>query len=245
MLLLEELNTEFGNIRITRSKQTGFCTYYQGSCCHSQADTEGVSTCAYIHAMYSAIKQSGAHHILMVGCAGGSLATMLHRSGCDVTVVDINPHAFDLAKRYFHMPEGIECVVGDGWSYILENAHRYDAIALDAFQSDATIPESFTNGIFFYRVGQMLQDQGILVMNVLTDNDLDLQADQIALHMEGAGMPAILFDQPGRIDRNTIVVGGNKSLCIPSGQEPEWIRQELGRFMRRNPYKNTTKHIKS
>jgi protein-L-isoaspartate O-methyltransferase len=68
----------------------------------------------YVHVMYSIIKQSNAENVLMICGASGMLATMLYRSGCHVTAVDINPHAFTLAKKYFQMPDEVECVVGDG-----------------------------------------------------------------------------------------------------------------------------------
>ncbi len=45
MDLLEDLETEFGNIRIVRYKRDGSHAYYQGCCSHSEANKEGVSTC--------------------------------------------------------------------------------------------------------------------------------------------------------------------------------------------------------
>ena len=114
MILLEELDTKFGNIKIMRSKRDGSVLYHQEECFHSLANTEGVSICAYVHVMYNIIRQSGAQNILMIGCAGGTLATMLHRIGCNVTVVDINSASFKLARKYFQMPKEIECILGDG-----------------------------------------------------------------------------------------------------------------------------------
>lgn len=149
MVLLEELDTDFGNIKIMRSKRDGTCSYYQETCFHSQINAEGESTCGYVHVMYSVIRQSQARRVLMIGCAGGTLATMLHRLGCNVTAVDVNPHSFTLAKKYFRMPEEIECVVDDGWSYLRNTRSRYDAIAIDAFNSDGAIPEHFTTDAFF------------------------------------------------------------------------------------------------
>src|SRR5271155_278014 len=124
MDLLEDLETEFGNIRIVRYKHDGSHAYYQGFCSHSEANKEGVSTCTYVHTMFGIIRQLDAQRVLMIGCAGGSLATMLHRAGCEVTAVDINPHAFTLAKRYFQMPEEVRCVVGDGRSYMNRTSER-------------------------------------------------------------------------------------------------------------------------
>ena len=38
----------------------------------------------------------------MIGCGGGSLATMLDKTGVRVTIVDINPTAFFTAQRLLH-----------------------------------------------------------------------------------------------------------------------------------------------
>lgn len=37
--------------------------------------------------------------ILMVGCAGGTLVTILTRVGHAVTIVDIEPKSFDIARQ--------------------------------------------------------------------------------------------------------------------------------------------------
>ncbi len=240
MIVLEELDTEFGTIKITRSKRDGTCTYYQGSSFHSQANQEGVSTCAYVHVMYSIIRQSGARNVLLIGGAGGTLATMLHRLGCTVTVVDHNPHAFTLARKYFHMPAGIECVVGDGWSYLMETKNRYDAIAIDAFSSDETIPRQFITDDFFGVVKKVLGKCGVVAMNVLVAHDVDMLADYIASNMEKAGLPATLFDWPGRMNRNIIVAGGAvEHMQIASHNKPKFVRDEVRGVVRRTPHRRT------
>lgn len=238
MLLLEELDTEFGNIKIMRSRSDGTCSYYQEECFHSQINAEGVSTCGYVHVMYSITKQSLAQRVLMIGGAGGTLATMLHRSGCQVTVVDINPHAFTLAKKYFQMPEDIECVVGDGWSYLHETKQRYDAIAIDAFDSDGTVPTPFTTKDFFRAAKMVLKPFGVVVMNAMIAHDLDMLADRVALNMESVGLSAVLFDRPGRQDRNIIIAGGVVDhVRIASYRKPVWVRHELRGIIRRTPKK--------
>jgi spermidine synthase len=239
MMILEEVETEFGNIKILCSKSDGTCTYFQDKCSHSQINAEGVSTCAYVHVMYSIIRQAKAQNVLMIGCAGGSLATMLHRLGCTVTVLDINSYAFTLARRYFQMPEAVECVAEDGWSYLLRTEKHYDAIALDVFSSKGKIPREFTNGKFFQVVRNVLSPDGLVVMNVLTAHDLDMQAERIARNMKLAGLPAAIYDWPGKRDRNTIVSGGMPDhVRIPSGGEPGWILPELRGITCRKTMKN-------
>lgn len=242
MLLMEDLDTEFGNIKIMRSKSDGTCTYYQEACFHSQANAEGVSTCGYVHVMYSIIKQSGARKVLMIGGAGGTLATMLHRLGCQVTVVDINPHAFILAKKYFQMPEEIECIVEDGQDYLLRTGKRFGAIAIDAFNTDATVPEQFITEDFFQIAGEVLTHGGVVVMNAMIAHDLDMLADRIALNMEYAGLPAILFDWQGRNDRNVIIAGGAvEQMQIRAYKKPSFVRREVQGIIRRSPKKHVLK----
>lgn len=239
MLLLEDLDTEFGNIKIMRSRSDGTCTYYQDACFHSQANAEGVSTCGYVHVMYSIIKQSEARKVLMIGGAGGTLATMLHRLGCQVTVVDINPHTFTLAKKYFQMPEEIECVVEDGRNYLLKTGKRFDAIAIDAFNTDATVPEQFTSEEFFQVARKVLRPSGVVAMNVMIAHDFDLLADRIALNMEAADLPAILFDWQGRNDRNIIIAGGAvEQMQIRAYKKPSFVRREVQGIIRRSPKKH-------
>lgn len=238
MILLEELDTEFGQIRIIESKHDGSRTYYQDTCFHSQSTAEGVSTCAYVHVMFSLIKQADAKKILLIGCAAGTLATMLHRIGCKVTVVDINPHAFDIAKKHFQMPEDIECVVDDGWPYLLRTGKRFDAIAIDAFSSDGTVPEQFTTDEFFEVAKEVLKPFGMMVMNVMVEHDFDPLADHIALNMQKANLPISLFDWPGQTNRNTVIAAGNVSHAHISPQKkPKFVREEVRGIVKRMPKK--------
>lgn len=240
MILLEEVDTEFGHIKIIKTKYDGRCSYYQDTCFHSQITPEGISTSAYVHVMYSIIRQAEARKVLMIGCAGGTLATMLHRAGCKVTVVDINPHAFTFAKKYFQLPEDVECIVEDGWSYLLKTGKRYDAIAIDAFDGDGTVPEKFTTEDFFIALKEVLSPFGVVTMNVMVKHDMDMFADRIALAMEAAKLPVILFDWLGLTDHNTIIAGGItvKNMLVVPYKKPPFVRSEMEGILRRRPRKS-------
>ena len=101
-----------------QDNRTGSVSYWQEEYHQSASDARGVSTADYIHAMYSFLRQARARDVLMIGCGGGTLATMLHRSGVKVTVVDLHKLSFEIARRYFHMPEEIVCRVADGIAYL-------------------------------------------------------------------------------------------------------------------------------
>ena len=167
MILLEELKHFItGNIRIIKSS-SGIITYYQNGYSQSEANAEGISTCAYVHVLSGIITQSGARRVLIIGCAGGTLATMLHRRGHIVTVVDINPHAFTLAQRYFHMPDAIRCITGDGYTYLQNSPHYYDAIIVDVSPAaTARFLRPSRSPVSFCTAHHVLAQNGILLMNV-------------------------------------------------------------------------------
>ncbi|MBY0406641.1 MAG: hypothetical protein K2Q01_03035, partial [Rickettsiales bacterium] len=221
MIILESVDTPFGHIKIMQSNKDGTTTYYQGECFQSQVNTEGVSTCAYIHVMKEVMLSAKPKSVLLIGGAGGSLATLLHRAGCDVTMVDVNDYAFTLAKRYFQLPVGVECIASDGFAYLQGSDKKFDAIAVDAFNGRGVIPPQMRKKDFFRLLKEAVGENGVAVMNVMTSHDLDMEPDRIAERMNAAGLPVVLYDWPGYKDRNTLVTGSHlPHLTFPLGTEP-------------------------
>src|SRR6185312_13913665 len=135
-------------IAIEQNNASGTLSYWQGRDHQSEADRDGISLAAYVHALYGFLRQAGAAKVLMIGAGGGTLATMLHRAGVGVTMVDINPAAFVIARSYFHLPSQVACHVADGARFLEQRRERYDAIVLDAFDDDK-IPKTFWKPGFF------------------------------------------------------------------------------------------------
>ena len=134
MITVAERKSRFGAITILKRRETGSLLYVQGDSFQSEADENGISLVGYIHAIFGLVQQADAKRVLMIGCGGGTLATMLARIGCTLTVVDIDPHAFLLARRYFRFPENIACRVADGCQYLLSEQGSFDAVVVDAFR---------------------------------------------------------------------------------------------------------------
>ena len=72
---------------IEQDNATGAVSYWQAADNQSLADRNGVSLADYIHALYGFLRQIGAKDVLMIGGGGGTLATMLSRSGVAVTML--------------------------------------------------------------------------------------------------------------------------------------------------------------
>jgi cyclopropane fatty-acyl-phospholipid synthase-like methyltransferase len=193
---------------VIQDSRTGKVSYWQKEYHQSAADGRGVSSADYIHAMYFFLMQAQSKDVLMIGCGGGTLATMLHRSGVTVTVVDLHELSFDIARKYFHLPDGVACHVADGVDYLKKHRQRHDAIVLDAF-GEGGMPPVFMQPAFFKLAKSRLQSRGALfLMNVIVDDDNDATPDNLVRVMRREWSKVRLLDTDGWIDRNAVIAAG-------------------------------------
>lgn len=195
-------------LAIEQNNATGGMSYWEGGDNQSVADRNGVSLAEYIHAMFGLLRQANARDVLMIGCGGGTLATMLHRAGVRVTLVDISAQSFAVARRYFHLPDEIERHVADGRALLRASRKRYDAIVLDAYSGSA-MPRQFLSPAFFALAKRHMKSRGaIFLINLLVVDDNDRRPDTIVRKMRQTWRHARLLDADGWEDRNAVAVAG-------------------------------------
>lgn len=193
---------------IARDLRTGHVSYWQKEYHQSAADRHGISTADYIHAMYFFLMQAQAKDVLMIGCGGGTLASMLHRSGVDVTVVDLHRLSFDIARKYFHMPGAIPGHVADGVAWLKQSRRRFDAIVLDAFGEEGMPPVFMRPAFFRLAKSRMVKRGGLFLMNVIVDDDEDRTPDNLVRAMRRNWPRVRLLDTDGWVDRNAVIAAG-------------------------------------
>jgi len=193
---------------IVQDNRTGKVSYWQKEYHQSAADGRGTSTADYIHAMYFFLRQVKAKDVLMIGCGGGTLATMLHRNGVKVTVVDLHKLSFDIARDYFHMPREIPCHVADGIAYLKKHRTRHDALVLDAF-GEGGMPAKFMRPEFFKLAKSRLKPRNSLfLMNVIVADDDDATPDNLVRTLRRLWSRVRLLDTDGWVDRNAVIAAG-------------------------------------
>lgn len=185
----------------------GKVSYWQGEYHQSAADKRGVSSADYIHAMYFFLMQHQAKTVLMIGCGGGTLATMLHYTGVRTTVIDLHKLSFDIARKYFHMPDAVESHVADGITWMKGHRARYDAIVLDAF-GEGGMPAPFMQQSFFKLAKSRLKQGGLFLMNVIVDDDDDRRPDEMCRALKKEFPKVRLLDTDGWTDRNAVIAAG-------------------------------------
>jgi len=204
----KESKSRFGPpIVIEQEMRTGAVSYWQGDYYQSRADKNGVSLLNYIHALFGLIRQKKSKTVLMIGSAGGSLATMLTRAGCDVVAVDLNPQSFVLARRHFFLPDEVKCRVADGLHFLRHTRRKFDAIVVDAFRGGRVASE-LLNAAFFSQAKKRLRKGGAVFANIHLKNDADTSADRVAVQMRAAFSNVRILDRPGKRFRNAIIMAG-------------------------------------
>jgi spermidine synthase len=227
-------------IVIQQDNATGCVSYWEGETQHSAADRNGVSLADYVHVIYGLLLQAKTRSVLMIGGAGGTLATMLARAGLKVTMVDIDPASFDRARQYFHLPESVVCHTADGAKFLRRDAQRYGAIVLDAY-AGGRLPPQFEKPAFFRDVRAHLKPGGVLMVNLLADDDDDLGPDRIAALMRAEWRNVRILDNPAYIDRNVVAMAGavqklrKPQLVMKPAQDAKKVAAEMKTFAFRKP----------
>ncbi len=241
---------------ILRDPKNGRVSYWQKEYHQSAADRHGVSTADYIHAMHYFLMQAQSKTVLMIGCGGGTLATMLARSGVAVTVVDLHRLSFDIARKYFQMPTAIPAHVGDGIAWLKKNPRRFDAIVLDAFGENGMPPVFMQPAFFRLAKSRLARRGGLFLMNVIVADDDDATPDDLVRMMRRQWRPTSglqtvrLLDTDGWVDRNAVIAAGavarlkKPKVLMPPAPGGAKLAHELDildwRPIRRRPHPSTS-----
>lgn len=191
------------SVRVVESKSDGSRLYFDGPALYTHVDAQGGNLLTYISAMGRVL--AGAPTVLLLGTAGGALATQLSRAGAAVTAVDDWLTAFELARRWFHLPDNVECVHADALALLRETDRRWAAVAIDVFHG-VEIPDEFLTTDVGQLLTKVVQPGGLIVWNV-ADSPGSWPARWIvrALRLQGL--------QPSMISVLDVDVGNTLVVC--------------------------------
>jgi len=246
MIPIAHHQTRHGEVVVLMSRST--VAYWQDERHQSEADHAGISLAAYIHAIHHFLRQAESRDVLMIGCGGGTLATMLSADGVKATIVEINPRSFAISRRYFHLPDDVECHVGDGRAFLRASRRRYDAIVLDAYDGNRLPAAMRTPSFFKLARSRLHAKHGVLFVNVVMKNDRDRHLVSVAVQMRKAFSEVRLLDAEGTIDRNAVAMAGAvgnltpPTMTIRPRSGVRLLRQEIKAMAFRAP-KQKTKRV--
>ena len=187
MQLLARFAGPNGEIAVIEDRATGARHYREGGVSQSCVLPGGEAGVEYVRLMAALL--AGGTSTLLLGCGGGSLATMLHRGGSAVTILDVNPVSFELARTFFWMPNGIECIVGDMRPFMRKQNRRFDAIGIDVGGPDFSY-EAVLDPATIAHVCRALRAGGRIAVNISCETPDDPMPGRIAARFKSQGLDA-------------------------------------------------------
>jgi spermidine synthase len=151
------------HVRVIERKYDSSRFYYDGGTLYTHVDAGGRNLLQYINGMDEAL--GPAQDVLLLGTAGGALATQLSRRGVAVTAVDDWATAFEIARRWFHLPDDVHCVHADALAFLRSTPDRWSAIAIDVFHG-LEIPPAVLIDEIGALLRRALKPGGAMVWNV-------------------------------------------------------------------------------
>jgi len=204
MRVLARFTGPNGEISVVEERSTGGRRYYEGGVEQSYVLAGGEAGVAYICLMSALLDNGG--NVLLLGCAGGALAGMLHRRGRSVAVVDANPISFELARTFFWMPDGIECITCDMCEFVRTETRTFSAIGIDVGGpcfSYETVLEPATVA----SVRRRLRDRGRIAINISCEAPDDPVPGRIADTLEAEGLDVWMFkENEGANEINVVIL---------------------------------------
>ncbi len=180
----------FGPIRILERKSDGARLYCLRDSVQTMVQPDGVSVFGYVHAAKLLLK--AARTVLLIGGGGGSLATMLARQGCDVTVIDVDPAAEELARTYFDLDERVHWLTTEPFSFIEACNTFYDAAVVDACNADGLVAP-FNDADVLIEVLRRVCPDGSLVLNLVHEDGAPPWGRALASKIAARGLNITLY----------------------------------------------------
>ncbi|MEQ1812264.1 MAG: hypothetical protein ABL889_20210 [Terricaulis sp.] len=180
----------FGPVRILERKSDGARLYCVKGSVQTMVQADGVSVFGYVHA--TKLLLASARTILMIGGAGGSLATMLARQGANVTVVELDPVAEDLARTYFGLDERVRWLTADPFSFLETCDSTYDAVIVDACNANGLVAP-FDDANVLVGVLRRACPDGSLVLNLVSEDGPPLWGGELAKQIAALGLNVTLY----------------------------------------------------
>ena len=203
MQYLAILDGPRGEIVVLEELSTGARCYFEDGVFQSHASPHGISLFAYVHLMARVLRR--ADNVLVIGCAAGSLATMLYHLGKRVTLVDDNPLSFDIAHEYFGLPRRVTRIVADFREFLIDRQARFDGIGVDIGARGMEFEEEFD--IHTCRaIRSCLTPGGRIAVNIVVHHDIDMIPDSIVANLAAQDRTGWIYDRPWEIERNTVLV---------------------------------------
>jgi len=229
MRVLARFDGPNGKISVVEEKGTGARHYEEAGVSQSCVLAGGEAGVDYIRLMAALL--AGSNNALLLGCGGGALASMLHRRGARVTVVDVNPISFELARTFFWMPSAISCVTADMRPFMRAETRTFDAIGVDVGGPCFSYEEVLDTASVGH-VKRVLRPGGRIAINISCEAPDDPVPARVADKFKQLGLDVWVFmeDVPTPQELNAVILASarkEKSAALAPVGGKGWVLARL------------------
>ncbi|MBW7844583.1 MAG: fused MFS/spermidine synthase [Bacteroidia bacterium] len=120
------------------------------------------------------IKQRNPKSILLLGLGGGSVPTIIYEEcklNPSIVAIEHDSTMLSIANEIFNINrfKNLQTIIDDAFDFTLNNTQTFDLIIVDVFQ-DNMVPKKFISEAFCNRIITLLNSNGIIVFNVITES---------------------------------------------------------------------------
>ncbi len=146
--------------------------------------------------------------VLMLGTAGGALATQISRRGGQITAVDDWDGAFAIARQWFGLPAEVECIHADAMAFLKSTARQLRTPWRSMSFRGLEIPIAMLNEDIAALLASVLAPGGMIVWNV-ADEPLAWTTQRIAKALRRGGLdPRMVAVLDGDVGNTLVVCDG-------------------------------------
>lgn len=204
------------SFRVIEKTSDGSRLYYEGGVLYTHVDRAGDNVLNYASAIAAELGEPAS--LLLLGTAGGALATHFSRRGSRVTAVDNWQVAFDIARRWFHLPASVECVKADAIEFLRSTSEQWDAIAVDVYQG-VEIPDSLLASDIGSLLARAVRPGGVIVWNV-ADGPKSRSVRWIWAALHRSGLNPIMVSVLNADVGNALIVC--RDVALAHDRSPVW-----------------------
>jgi len=160
----------------------------------------------YVIFMESIVKHlPSVDQVLHIGLGGGHFSKLLVNMGKEVTAVELDSRIYQIAKKYFSLPNSVKVAVNDGRFYLNKNKEKYDLLILNAFQS-VILPWNLFTKESFQKCYDSVKEDGYMIVEIggYLDGNEDKILASVLQTIESVGWKTIVIKTKSGTDGDYI-----------------------------------------
>jgi spermidine synthase len=217
--LVYEKESFYGLIEIIKDENLGYILDINRSALWSIFNPEKILTGTlfdYFLPLYYLLDKRDKVKVLIIGHAGGTISRQyIHFFGNNnlkITGIELDPEVTKAAYKFFDLAKqkNLEIINTDGRVYLQKTKESYDLIFIDVFIAALYIPFQLSTQEFFELAKSHLKNDGVLAMNVNSQNPQDKVFQSLLNTMKFVFPYVYFFPAPNHLQY--LFIGANSSL---------------------------------